>query len=233
VIGLADLSGQLIKWAAVIHWIVTKYAIVRAWLFGWLPFHIPLEWHDPIVLFLILLSVTNMALYRETGHSILSLLLHKESRSRILGRLVVEDEPISSEPVPPYVQWAFRNVGLGEVHLQPSAHIRSSLVFRILIVLAGTSAVGLSAYIVYLFPDIGTLMSGNFGGLVTVGVILLALLIFVILRAVYVARRWVLATAVIFGALAFSFLVCPKFLGRERKDLVLGARVTHADRVSI
>jgi hypothetical protein len=27
-------------------------------------------------------------------------------------------------------------------------------------------------------------------------------------------------------SIAFSFLVCPKFLGAEGKDLVLGARVT-------
>ena len=69
VIGLADLSGQLIKWAAAIHWIITKYAIVRAWLFGWLPFHIPPEWHDPIVLFIILFSVTNVGVYRSTQHT--------------------------------------------------------------------------------------------------------------------------------------------------------------------
>jgi hypothetical protein len=72
VIGLVDVSSQLIKWAASIHWIATKYAIVRAWLFGWLPFHIPPEWHDPIVLFLIILSVTNVGVYRETGPSIRS-----------------------------------------------------------------------------------------------------------------------------------------------------------------
>jgi hypothetical protein len=34
-------------------------------------------------------------------------------------------------------------------------------------------------------------------------------------------------------SIAFSFLACPKFLGAEGKDLVLGARVTYADRVSI
>src|SRR5258708_19274290 len=67
VIGLVDLSRQLIEWAALVHWIVTKYAIVKIWLFGWLPFHIPPEWHDPIVLLSLLLSVTNVGVYRETG----------------------------------------------------------------------------------------------------------------------------------------------------------------------
>jgi DNA-binding transcriptional MocR family regulator len=53
VIGLIDVSGQLIHWAELIHWIAEHYAAVRTWLFGWLPFHIPVEWHDPIVLFFI------------------------------------------------------------------------------------------------------------------------------------------------------------------------------------
>jgi hypothetical protein len=70
VIGLIDLSGQLIKWAALIHWIAEHYAAVRTWLFGWLPWHIPPEWHDPIVLFLILFSVTNVGLYRRKRYTI-------------------------------------------------------------------------------------------------------------------------------------------------------------------
>jgi hypothetical protein len=66
VIGLIDLTRQLVQWAELVHWIATQYAIVRSWLFGWLPFHIPPEWHDPIALFSILLSVTNVGVYRET-----------------------------------------------------------------------------------------------------------------------------------------------------------------------
>jgi hypothetical protein len=70
VIGLVDVTGQLIKWATVIHWIAEKYATVRVWLFGWLPFHIPPEWHDPIVSLLILFSVTNVGVYRRTGRTV-------------------------------------------------------------------------------------------------------------------------------------------------------------------
>jgi hypothetical protein len=198
------LSSQLIHWAALIHWIVAQYALAKAWLFGWLPFHIPPEWHDPIVLGLILLSVTNMGLYRETGYTIVSLLLHKQSQRRILGRLVVEDEPISSKPIPPYVRWAFRNVGLLDLHLETSDHIRSSSVFLTLVILAATSAVGLFLYIEsYVFTDIRTLMSSDerLGGLAVIIVILLAMLIFAILGAVYVARRWLLTTVAIFVAL--------------------------------
>src|SRR5262249_17757176 len=57
------------KWAALIHWIATKYAIVREWLFGWLPFHIPPEWHNHIVFVLIYLSVANLGVYQETGQA--------------------------------------------------------------------------------------------------------------------------------------------------------------------
>jgi hypothetical protein len=72
VIGLIDVSKQLIEWAEWVHWIATQYAIVRTWLFGWLPFHVPPELHDPIVLFLIFFSVTNVGLYRKTGFAIIS-----------------------------------------------------------------------------------------------------------------------------------------------------------------
>src|SRR5713226_9762871 len=77
VIGLADLFGQLIKWAAAIHWIITKYAIVRGWLFGWLPFHIPAELHDIIVLLLIFYSVANGGAYQRTGETLTKRLLHE------------------------------------------------------------------------------------------------------------------------------------------------------------
>jgi len=75
VIGLIDVSQQLIDWAAFIHRIVEKYAIVRAWLFGWLPFHIPPEWHDPIVLLLIFFSVTNAGIYRRTKGTYMSYII--------------------------------------------------------------------------------------------------------------------------------------------------------------
>jgi hypothetical protein len=69
IIALVDLTGQLIRWAAWVHWLATQYAIARAWLFGWLPFHIPPDWHDPIILLLIFFSVTNMGSYQSTGYT--------------------------------------------------------------------------------------------------------------------------------------------------------------------
>jgi hypothetical protein len=61
------MTGQLITWASWVHWIAENYATVRAWLFGWMPFHIPREWHDPIILLLIFFSVTNLGSYQSTG----------------------------------------------------------------------------------------------------------------------------------------------------------------------
>jgi len=66
-IGLVDLTSQLIKWAGLIHWLAVRYAGVRSWLFSWLPFHIPPEWHNYIVLLMIFLSVANVGFYKQTG----------------------------------------------------------------------------------------------------------------------------------------------------------------------
>ena len=64
---LVDLTSQLIKWAGLIHWLAVRYAGVRSWLFSWLPFHIPPEWHNYIVLLMIFLSVANVGFYKQTG----------------------------------------------------------------------------------------------------------------------------------------------------------------------
>jgi hypothetical protein len=69
VISLIDLSSQLIKWATLIHWLVERYGFVRNWLFGWLPFRVPPEWRNYIVLFLVLFSVTNVGFYKRMGRT--------------------------------------------------------------------------------------------------------------------------------------------------------------------
>ena len=69
IFGLADLFGQFVKWAGIVHWLVSQYAAAKAWVFSWLPFHIPPEWHDPIVLLLVLFTVTNLGFYRRTGRT--------------------------------------------------------------------------------------------------------------------------------------------------------------------
>src|SRR2546422_690415 len=67
-IGLVDLTHQLVEWAAFIHEIAEKYAEVRGWCFNRLPFRIPKEWHDYVVLGFIFFSVGNVGYYRRTGH---------------------------------------------------------------------------------------------------------------------------------------------------------------------
>src|SRR5438477_12813699 len=70
-IGLVDLTHQLVEWAAFIHEIAEKYAEVRGWCFNRLPFRIPQEWHNYVVLGFILLSVANVGYYRRTGYVLL------------------------------------------------------------------------------------------------------------------------------------------------------------------
>ncbi len=167
VIGLVDVSGQLIKWAALIHWIATKYAAVRNWLFGWLPWHIPPEWHDPIVLFLIFLSVTNIGVYQKTGRTIPSIIssdAKDNSIERFLGELPVF-------------------IGIGS-----------------------TAMVVISVYIgLFIFPV--PHYGDYYGDFIDVlfyraGVILFCVT-FLSMCFIFgvVARRWVLTTAAIFGAL--------------------------------
>jgi hypothetical protein len=67
VIGLVDLTRQLIEWTEVIHQIAIKYAEVREVLFAWIPFYIPHEWHNPIVLITVFFSVINAGVYQRTG----------------------------------------------------------------------------------------------------------------------------------------------------------------------
>lgn len=71
VLGLADLFHDIVQWAAAIHLVIAKYHAIKVWLFGWLPFHIPPQLHDIIILSLVLFSVTNVGFYKRTGRSIL------------------------------------------------------------------------------------------------------------------------------------------------------------------
>jgi hypothetical protein len=66
IIGLADLFSQQIKWAGAINWIIADYRIAEVWLFGWLPFQLPPQWQDYILLSGILFGVTAVADRRET-----------------------------------------------------------------------------------------------------------------------------------------------------------------------
>lgn len=67
ILSLADVFGQVIKWASLINWLVGKYALMKQWLFSLIPLHIPPEWHNTIVLFMIVTCVTNIGYYQQTG----------------------------------------------------------------------------------------------------------------------------------------------------------------------
>jgi hypothetical protein len=67
VLGLIDVTSQLVEWAEFIHWIVQKYKIWRDWLFYFLPFHIPEEWRNYVVILGLAFSVTNIGYYKRTG----------------------------------------------------------------------------------------------------------------------------------------------------------------------
>jgi hypothetical protein len=185
VIGLVDLTGQLIKWAAVIHWVVTKYAIAKAWVFGWLPFHIPPEWHDTIVLASILLSVTNIGVYRETRWRIRSFwkaaetsaLLHKFSPLPLLLFVLLILGPFVAGALIFYYLWDGLARELFPVFNQDARTIPSVLL------MAGF----LGMLFVFILSEI-------------LGIIAAFALLFVIV-ALVVAWRWILATAAIFGAL--------------------------------
>ena len=78
ILGLIDVSHQLVEWAAVIHELVSGYVAIREEMFRWLPFHIPPDWHNYIFLTGVMLSVANVGYYRETGRIFAVVLLRFE-----------------------------------------------------------------------------------------------------------------------------------------------------------
>jgi hypothetical protein len=107
VIGLIDLTGQLIKWAAAVHWLVEKYRIVKVWLFGWMPFYIPPEWHDYVLLFCVMFSVVNVGFYRRTGKPFIPKLIRSTSFSDLTS------DPEAGEYSGDRVAATLRTVALG------------------------------------------------------------------------------------------------------------------------
>jgi hypothetical protein len=67
ILGLIDVTGQVIKWAALVHRLAEIYGNWRDWLFRFLPFQVPPEWHNFVVIGAIIFSVTNIGFYRRTG----------------------------------------------------------------------------------------------------------------------------------------------------------------------
>jgi hypothetical protein len=169
VIGLVDLSSQLIKWAALIHWIAETYAAVRAWLFGWL--HLPPEWHDPIVLLLILFSVTNVGLYRRTQHTFIFYLRKGFWLFWINDRDYVKNRPVAAA-LEVAVSWTALIVASVFIYFIEYPHQPSSVAFF---------------FIGFLMTFIVTPIAIP--------------LIMAMSEVISLAWRWLLTTAAIFGAL--------------------------------
>jgi hypothetical protein len=187
VIGLADLSGQLIKWAAAIHLVITKYAIVKAWLFGWLPFHIPPEWHDPIVLLLIFLSVTNMGVYRETGKTYIFYAL-KHGWNRIILLALWPLKVFNSR-----INHKYNRIVMKESMLYPQGYT-AVLAIKLIVLL------GFCAFMAFFADPIGRILIAMF---VVTAVVTTAVQsgMSILLDGAFLAWRWLLVTAAIFGAL--------------------------------
>jgi hypothetical protein len=185
IVALVDLTKQLIEWAKLIHEIAEKYAAVRAWLFGWLPFHVPPELHDPIVLLLLFFSVTNVGVYQRTKGTYISYIIKnalverydfqmsavERAAKRIIQHAVVLTL-IAIFVTSPYWFWPI----LSDV----TTH------FNI-----GSSVAGL-IWVIIMIVGVFLVLIGSYfaSGIITA-----------IFDGAYLAWRWLLTTAAIFGAL--------------------------------
>lgn len=66
---LASLFDNYVKWSRWINLAVSHYQAARDWAFAWLPFRVPEDWRDIVVLFLVLLSLTVGGVRSSTGHN--------------------------------------------------------------------------------------------------------------------------------------------------------------------
>lgn len=57
-VGLASLFDNVVKWARWIHWTIGQYRFVRDWAFGLLPFQLPDDWRDSVVIAFVILVTT-------------------------------------------------------------------------------------------------------------------------------------------------------------------------------
>jgi hypothetical protein len=107
VIGLVDFARQsIVEWPTGVHRFATQYAIERDWLFGQLPFSVPPEWRDFILLFVILFIVMNVVFY-ERNRRVFT--LSKEAYADYFALWVSATTGIAL--------WLWMHSGLWEPHL--------------------------------------------------------------------------------------------------------------------
>ena len=180
-ISLVDLTSQLIKWAALIHSIATQYAAARTWLFGLLPFHIPPEWHDYIVLLAIFFSVANVGFYRQTGEIYL-LRLGVIPLLWAIGATAVQKEELKRTNKIDRVALAVTEVG-----------------FLLLSNVVTYSLLGWGVYLMLGYDN--RLVGWMANPLVLVTVKYLGLCALVGASGLLIAWRWIIGTSALFGVL--------------------------------
>lgn len=194
ILGLINLFSTLVKWVTLIHWLAEKYSGVREWLFGWLPIHIPPLWHDPIVLLLILFSVTNIGLYRETRMTYLLWIFFSIKEALFAGPGPLHER--RHAPNLKRYQWNLYNYD--EI-------VFGVIVFPILLMCL-ISIIIFSLSDIRLFPEsvpfifdviVATFII-SFYALVATAVVIVSYRLFI---GIIFAWRWVLTTAAIFAAL--------------------------------
>jgi len=193
IIGLVDLTHQLVKWAAFIHKLAERYASIRQWLFSWLPLHIPEEWHDIIIFSLIFISISNLGYYQKTDRLLL----------REFKKVWDEGDPDS-----------LANVTLREIKASSSLQFGDKLAIKIseFLLWAGTRVFALATVGAFLISVLAGLYQLTIGFsdenmvftlVFTAFGVVTASMIFTVLigTGVLLSWRWLIATAVVFVGL--------------------------------
>jgi hypothetical protein len=182
ILSLIELTHQLVEWAAFIHEIAVRYAVVRNWMFSILPFTVPPGWHDYIVLCLIYLSVTNIGFYQRTGRMFFSRMLRQAAFEHYLRR------------------HASRRLRLGGPLLFADIEKRDKsdeIVVLVSYIVGAIGLLGFFASIIYVnfFAPINERPFDARVALLWSGVTVL------IASGALFAWRWILGTALVFGAI--------------------------------
>jgi hypothetical protein len=191
IIGLCDLTSQLVKWVAGIHWVVSHYAVAKAWVFSWAPFHIPPEWHDVIVLFLILFSVTNIGFYQRIGRS------YTGELARSLGGFVL----IFILLLPAVFSRRLRKISDGIAERFTQYYTRPVRILANVLVVLPLAIFFIGAYL----ESVRVMQFG----VISAGVITVA-----VAAGALVAWRWILGTFATFAALVAVNEIYVRFLER-------------------
>jgi hypothetical protein len=184
VIGLIDLTQQLIEWARVIHYIASKYATTREWFFALFPFRLPVSWHNNIVLLSLVLSVVNIGFFRRTRRIFLLTLLQA------------------------IVYFLFPHGLTPSIRLQPDPIDDFVIKYSYYAFIVGLSLNGCLIFLFFIIGIIASFVRSDQEYLlyrcgVSLGMFIMynGIAIFCIGAGVLLAWRWIAVTAIVFGVL--------------------------------